>query len=455
VEKLSERKKATIIRQYLYGLSYDEIAGRSHVSKGTVSNVIADLKAGIFPEAADVGEHIELLRDLSFDLKRSKLTPEQCAAGLLVLTRLHECGLDPADIDRWPLILKSMGNEDEAQEFIRLVYSIEEVQRRTGLSLEDLQKKTHELERKAADLEPVAGKLKECKKQLAELGKQRQELASAVAVLEQKYGLLSPRVKDLERREQTLSHRIVDLEPKAQKAETTLTAVKGEIQKLDDIGLPLKELAEFNDRLQVIAQRHAIEPAELRSRLMHELETLDKGLTLEALAQSRQQELDKTELAIAKAKKELEVVKGLVGNLNREKANLEASIRETRERVGREIAKIIPVAQDTVDRLAKELGRGVNEALAEVHRFRDGAVEVGRELGRNEGILQVNEWLNELLALVTGEESVADKRVRAMGLLVLRGMAAWLKHYETYNGRLSTILFTANSLIKELEQWRV
>jgi predicted nucleic acid-binding Zn-ribbon protein len=455
VEKLSVRKKATIIRQYLSGLSYDEIVARSHVSKGTVSNVIADLKAGVFPQAADVGEHIEMLRDLSLDLKRSKLTPAQCAAGLLVLTRLNECGLDPADIDRWPLILKSVGNEDEAQEFITLVYDIQEVQKRTGLSLEDLQKKAQELEKKTADLEPVSAKLKDGKRQLADLAKERQELASGVGALEQKYGLLSPRVKDLERREQTLSRRIVDLEPRAQKAETTLTALKAEIEKLDHLGLPLKELAEFNDRLQVVAQRQAIEPAKFKSRLLHELETLDKGLTLEALTQSRQQELDKTELAIAKAKKELEVVKGVVGNLNQEKANLETSIRETRERVGREIAKIIPVAQDTVDRLAKELGVGLNEALMEVHRLRDAAVEVGKELGRYEGMIQVNEWLNDLLALIKGEESVADKRVRAMGLLVLRGMAAWLKHHEAYDGRLFPISITASSLIKELEQWRV
>jgi hypothetical protein len=41
----------------------------------------------------------------------------------MVLARINECGLDPADIDRWPLILKSIGSDYDAQEFIRLVYS--------------------------------------------------------------------------------------------------------------------------------------------------------------------------------------------------------------------------------------------------------------------------------------------------------------------------------------------
>ncbi len=455
MERLSAKKKVAIVRQYLSGLSYDEIAAKSGVSKGTVANVVADLKAGIFPEAADVSEHIELLRELSIDLKRSKLSPGQCATGLLLLTRINECGLDPADIGRWPTILKAVRNEDEAQEFVRLVYSILEVQQRMGLSLEALDNKAHELERKAADLEPMSDKLKDCKKQLAELTRHREELASAVAVLEQKYELLTPRVKGLEKREQTLSHRIVDMEPKAQKAETTLSALNGEIQKLNDIGLSLKELAEFNQRLQVIAQHHAIEPAKLRSRLLHELETLDKVLALEALIQSRQQELDKTEQAITSTKKEMEATKVATGSLKQEKTNLEASIKETRERVGREIAKIIPVAQDAIDRLGKELQRGNEEALAEVRRLRDEAVEVGREVGRYEGILQVNEWLNELLSLARGEENVEGKRVRTIALSVVRGIAVWLKRQDIYSLSFTSLSLTIERLISELEQWEV
>jgi len=46
MEKLSLRKQLTIIRLYLSGYSFDEIAAQAGVSKGSVANVIADLKAG-------------------------------------------------------------------------------------------------------------------------------------------------------------------------------------------------------------------------------------------------------------------------------------------------------------------------------------------------------------------------------------------------------------------------
>jgi predicted nucleic acid-binding Zn-ribbon protein len=453
MERLTAKKKLSVVRLYLSGLSYDDIAARSGVSKGTVANVVADLKAGIIPEAADVGEYIELLRELSFDLKRSELTPGQCAVGLVLLRQISECGLDPADINRWSMILKSVRSEDDVNEFVRVVYSIQQVQQRSGLSLEALDNKVQELEKKAADLEPISDKMENYKKQLVELTRQREELVNSVAMLEQKNKLLSPQVKELEKRERNLSRRIADMEPKAKKAETTLSTLKGEMQKLEDIGFTLKELAEFNKKLQAIAQHHSIKPSELRSRLLHELEILNKGLTLETLIQSRRQELDKVEQAVARGKNEIESIRASVDSLKQEKTNLEASIKEMREKVSREIAKIIPLAQDTIGKLGKELQHGNDEALAEIRRLRDEAVDVGKEVGRYEGILQVSEWLNELMALVRGEENIEGNRVRIIVLSVLRALHIWLKHQGSLSYTLLPV--TVENLISELERWKV
>jgi len=299
----------------------------------------------------------------------------------------------------------------------------------------------------------MSDKLKDCKKQLTELIRQRDELANSVAILEQKNELLTPQVKELERREQNLSRQIADMEPKVQKAETTLSTLKSELQKLKDIGLSFSELAEFHEKLQVIAQRHVIEPSDLRGRLLHELESLDKGLALETLIQGRQQEMDKMEQAIAKGKKEVETTRTVVDSLKQEKTNLEASIKEMREKVSREIAKIIPLAQDTVSKLEGELRRRNDEALAQVRRLRDEAVEVGKDVGRYEGILKSCEWLDELLALVRGEENVEGKRVKVIALSVVRALHIWLKRQDSLS--LTLLPLTIENLISELEQWKV
>jgi predicted nucleic acid-binding Zn-ribbon protein len=74
------------------------------------------------------------------------------------------------------MILKSIRNEDEAQQFVSLVYDIQEIQKRTGLSLEALDNKAHELERKATDLEPRAQKAETT---LTALNKELQRIQSA------------------------------------------------------------------------------------------------------------------------------------------------------------------------------------------------------------------------------------------------------------------------------------
>jgi len=83
-----------------------------------------------------------------------------------------------------------------------------------------------------------------------------------------------------------------------------------------------KELTGFNERLQEIAQRHAIEPAKLGRRLLQELETLDRGLALETVTQNRQQEMDKMEQAIDRNKSEIETTRAVVNTLKHKRKQI-------------------------------------------------------------------------------------------------------------------------------------
>ena len=454
MEKLSARKRVAIVRDYLSALSYSEIAAKQHVSTGTVANVVADLKAGRFPEAGEIGEQIEQLKELSLDLKQANLTPGRCALGLTVLARLDECGLDPADIDRWPLILKSVQSEDEAQQFIKLIHSIQEVQKRTGLSLDALHDEVHELEKKAGEMEPLSDKVTYCKKQVAELTRQRKKLSGEVSNLEEKYTLLIPRIKELEKREKDLSRFVAEMEPRARKAEATLATVTRETQKLKNVGFTFEKLAEFSERVKVIAEHYSIAPEELRDRLLQELERLDEGIGLEALINCRQQELSEQKQLVGKARQELETTKEVVNGLKQEKTKLEASIKETRERVSREIVTIVPIAKNTVAQMAEELRSEVDKAMAEVSKLRDESLEVGKEVGRYEEILKTNAWLHELMALVQNEQDIEAKTVRTIALSVMRGFSNWLKVQDKYSTLFTSLSLLTNNLIRELEQWK-
>jgi len=175
MQRLSSRKQLSIIKLYLDGHSYDEIATRCGVSKGSVSNVISELKAGHILDVQGPAEQLELLRELSSDIRRHHLTPGQAILGLTVLSRLQELGIEPSDVEGWAAIFRELvPNEAELSTFTHAALALQEIQERTGLSVEALEKKAGGLEREVARLEPIAKELERCPQELEELKKRKQ-----------------------------------------------------------------------------------------------------------------------------------------------------------------------------------------------------------------------------------------------------------------------------------------
>jgi hypothetical protein len=76
--------------------------------------------------------------------------------------------------------------------------------------------------------------------------------------------------------------------------------------------------------------------------------------------------LEEQERAVALAIQERGSLQAVVGSLKQEKASLESSIKDTREKVSREIAKMVPAASDAINRLVEKLRRGHDEALSQL-----------------------------------------------------------------------------------------
>ena len=82
-------------------------------------------------------------------------------------------------------------------------------------------------------------------------------------------------------------------------------------------------------------------------------------------------------------------------------------------------------------------------------------METGKEVGRYEEILETNTWLKELIALVKGEPSVEAKQVRAIALLLTRGVSSWLKVQDKHSTIFTSLSRVTNKLIEDFEQWKV
>jgi hypothetical protein len=429
MEKLTVNKRLAVAKLYLLGLSHQQIAAKTGIAVGSVSSIVTDLKAGVFPEAADLADQIEALRELALDLKHAGVSPGQCSIGLAVLNRIKQCGLDPAAIERLHEILKLAGGEDKAKEFVATVYRIHDFQQETHMSLDEIDAKILELKEKAGELQPALNKVEETKGEIIQLEKKRSNLASVVDLLKENHGLLNTIVINLQTRQGALLKQIKQEEATTAFTQAGLAMLSKENQKLAKAGFTIEALTEFNDRVRVIAVRHHIALSALRDRLLHELELLDKSLGLETMVEARQTELKEQQEGLASAKnerKELEVTKG---TLTEQNATLEADIKTKRESVSVE--------------------------LANVQHLKDEAMETGQEIGRYEGIVRVNEWLIDLQSLAKGEEGLEAMKVRVILLLLLRGAQPWMKYNTAKAGLPQNLQGTVDLLVMYLEDWQI
>ena len=93
MKELSEKKKLEILKLFLEGYSYDDIAGQSEVAKGSVVNVVTDFKNGLFPVLSSVTDLADALRELSVELRRKGVGVSEALLGTAFFFRLSEMGV--------------------------------------------------------------------------------------------------------------------------------------------------------------------------------------------------------------------------------------------------------------------------------------------------------------------------------------------------------------------------
>ncbi|MDQ6667722.1 MAG: helix-turn-helix domain containing protein [Thermoproteota archaeon] len=86
--EIPQTLKNTVIQLYLQGLSRNEIASRTGISQGGVSNIIATWKTALGSPLADD------LRELSMALKRLGINTQQCATGFRLAKMIQDLGVD-------------------------------------------------------------------------------------------------------------------------------------------------------------------------------------------------------------------------------------------------------------------------------------------------------------------------------------------------------------------------
>ncbi len=455
MSELSINKKLKIIKLYLQGYSYDEIVKKAGVAKGTVYNVISDLKEGLFPEISTIPEEIEQLRDLATDIKRNGISPIKATIGLSVLERLAAIGIEPADIEKCHTLLQALSPPDrDLVVMAKSIFVIEEVKQNTGLSLEELEAKVVSLRQEVEQLTPVAEEIEARKKELIQLQGNQNNLIGKIKELSGQNATLFDSVNSLEVKEVKLRSQVTELEERASGADKQLSEAREDLKALAKIGLSVESLSKFTVKLKEISAHHDINPEDLHRRLLKELKQLDKGLSLECLIKENEIQLTKLRNETAKEQAEKEGLHNYLSQLISEKTRLEAQLAHNRKQLAQDIDSLSSASEKTIREINDSLESGIDNSMREVNKLTEEALRVGKEVGKLESNIESLGWIKPLLSMVRGDNGLDDYQVRAIGLSVLRSMLSWLNENYGQDINLYLLINNMQSTIAELEKWK-
>ena len=151
---LPRRKQHSILRMYLEGLSFDQIADHAGVGKGSVVEVVRRMKSGAYEEYQDTQDIVDDLRDIAlFVRKEFSGDLQRCHDGALALVSLNRLGIDPAKLPEFVRLCEYLApSEATAKEFAEIAMWARRLQNALDIPLPELPQYVESLTEKVKSL---------------------------------------------------------------------------------------------------------------------------------------------------------------------------------------------------------------------------------------------------------------------------------------------------------------
>jgi len=254
MRELSEIIKEKVVRLFLTGHSYEEIAQQLDIAKGSVTNIIDEFRDGQISIPDDMADYVNELRRIAVDLRKHQVSLNQLRSYQKLHNKLHDMGADSEKVEQWLDFLQVVAASNSAHgkyvEYIDIVDWIVDVSAETGKSckeiLDDYEEKlgfweyvNEEMDGKKAELEKLKG---ECTRESERINKQ---IATLKQLLSQTEEMYSKRKKEAEARlEEYLTRNNLSRE----KVGTVMAAMTEEL--IDGADIPAQELDNFYEKLR-------------------------------------------------------------------------------------------------------------------------------------------------------------------------------------------------------------
>jgi len=105
-------KRLAVVKLYLEGLPYDDIAKKTGVAKGSVAAIVEALRAGEFPQFEHVTDMVNGLRELTVGLRKAGTTITEAASLFILLKKLIGLGVEPPHLESWVKMCRAVPEEE-------------------------------------------------------------------------------------------------------------------------------------------------------------------------------------------------------------------------------------------------------------------------------------------------------------------------------------------------------
>jgi len=246
MRELSQIIKEKVVRLFLAGHSYEDIAQQLDIAKGSVTNIIDEFRDGQISIPGDMADYVNELRRIAVDLKKHQVSLNQLRSYQKLHNKLHDMGADSEKVEQWLDLLQVKAVTNTASDkYFDVVGWIADWSAETGKHCKEI---LSEYDEKLGSLDYFDEEIEKKQGQLQELQQEEVKINEQITVrkqmLSQTEEIYSEREKESEARFQDF---LVRNNLSWKKVETVMAATDGMLRQAN---LSSEKLEGFYERLR-------------------------------------------------------------------------------------------------------------------------------------------------------------------------------------------------------------
>ena len=139
MREINLTNKYKVVKLFLSGLSYDELAHQVGIAKGSVVNIISEFREGYLQVPTGMTEYADALRKVAVDLRKNNTSIGQVQSCFKLDLKLREIGVSSEEAERWLDICHDIASPTVSTDrFVRASLELSHLESESGLSYGDV-----------------------------------------------------------------------------------------------------------------------------------------------------------------------------------------------------------------------------------------------------------------------------------------------------------------------------